>query len=161
MRPSPPQGMPLRPLPGPVVVIRLGLVDADALRAEVQHPAVVDALADLEEWHGTDRADQPARPQVEKIKAAADALPFDEDVGHRRRLRRGGLRGCEASCDRWLGFPSGNPLTPVHAGLLDEPESHGRDSRNDRQREQQADEVSDGLVLWKLGIDPVVGACLA
>lgn len=62
MRSGPPQSMPLRPLPGPVVVIRLGLVDADALRAKVEHPSMVDALAYLEERDRTDRADQPARP---------------------------------------------------------------------------------------------------
>lgn len=62
MRLGPPHRMGLRSLPGPVVVIRLGLVDADALRAKVEHPSMVDTLAYLEERNRADRADQPARP---------------------------------------------------------------------------------------------------
>lgn len=62
MRSGPPHGMPLRPLPGPVVVIRLGLVDADTLRAKVEHPSMIDTLAYLEKRNRADRADQPARP---------------------------------------------------------------------------------------------------
>ena len=62
MRPGPPQGMPLCPLHGRVVVRYMRLVNADPLPVEVDHPAVVDALAELEERDRAGRTDQPARP---------------------------------------------------------------------------------------------------
>lgn len=62
MRPRPPHRMGLRLLPRPVVVRHMRLVDADPFPVEVDHPAMVYALAELEEGDRAHRADQPARP---------------------------------------------------------------------------------------------------
>lgn len=62
MRPSPPHRMGLRRLPRPIIVRHMRPIDADPLPAEIDHPAVIDALADLEEGDRPHRTDQPARP---------------------------------------------------------------------------------------------------
>jgi len=63
------------------------LVNADPLPIEVDHPAVIDALAELEEGDRVNGIDQPFSPKIKQLKSTADALPFDEDIWHPGRLR--------------------------------------------------------------------------